>query len=1028
LLTHLTLAPSCKQVGKDVLLLIRPPGQRLAFEQHGKLINPIRVALSEDILAAVSVLVDIASITLTLLSARTMQRTSPSSDVLQMLGVLAQLDHWELLPALSETAWRGVLLGCANAGGDVMRRICSIVYQLIPQATGQAPDSLTYGSYLRALASKKRHRGNLEPVSLGKANKSAPRIFSAPDASEAVIDPYLYLEEMGGTWYIQRSALQGQTLANADEARASSSSSAVNRSAPVSPLSGVTGAMSKHITLGKRFPVQLSFRSADNSPGDLAHAAGDKRPVSIKPEAAKLTSGQFSLADGPGMLVFSRPIALLALCPPRKVNEFTAASKGPQPGALSAELLNRMDQLYAGALPHIRRQPSDIAIKLENIRERNDSNTSAASTTSSMTSAGAGELSPVNPASGPSRIAQLSRRFFTIPGMSKSENTSPVPPSHEPKDTADQHAPPPVPQATSNAPSATHSPNPMMGWTKKLRPAMFFGSSPSAAPATPTTPRREDTELKVMSATLNFDDEDADADDSGEDETDSTAGEEKKNWGTLPGLAEGIAVEAEVQAAPEVVLPSEAAAVADLLDFSPDTESTVVAVEPTQPSALDEPVAPPVEAPAAVSEDASLEMSPLTPPSAPETLLDLDCDAVPVENESLLFPTEPEDASASVEEPSTPKEQATESEVTPVPDSPKPTKPVDVVLVQSQLLQAFEEEYISQGMVVGIYSFTPCASCGFAMLDEEIMARWCHGSGYEAHIKGHAKSKHARDMFAVHSITCKQCAEAFVPQLHVSCYSSSSKKDLIKSADSLACLWTEHVGYISPFGLRYELETLLMQHGQAAITTTWLHAHHPALLWGILWYLARVRLPSGLQHTNGVASPSSAAADLSYLHPVVVGWRECTVQSLAQRILTGQVYDFLTVRDIFPGCTEADAIKLESEVLPVLDGSPAGMRIAMVAFCECESVMEYGRRANLSVARLLNIGLLMMCYLYQKTVFTVPKLFTSLAHLNRVSSKCSVLLLFGWPLWSCPCDIQHSDVVWFVPFPCVSTPFLSIVY
>jgi hypothetical protein len=97
------------------------------------------------------------------------------------------------------------------------------------------------------------------------------------------------------------------------------------------------------------------------------------------------------------------------------------------------------------------------------------------------------------------------------------------------------------------------------------------------------------------------------------------------------------------------------------------------------------------------------------------------------------------------------------------------------------------------------------------------------------------------------------------------------------------------------------------------------------------------------------------------------------------------LYDFLTVRDIFPGCSEADALKLENDVVPVLDGSPAGMRIAMVALCECDSVMEYGRRANLTVARLVNIGLLMICYLYQKTEFTVPKLFSALAHLNRVS-------------------------------------------
>ena len=36
----------------------------------------------------------------------------------------------------------------------------------------------------------------------------------------------------------------------------------------------------------------------------------------------------------------------------------------------------------------------------------------------------------------------------------------------------------------------------------------------------------------------------------------------------------------------------------------------------------------------------------------------------------------------------------------------------------------------------GIHSYTACVHCGFAMLDEEVLTRWCHGSAYEAHIKG----------------------------------------------------------------------------------------------------------------------------------------------------------------------------------------------------------------------------------------------------------------------------------------------------
>jgi hypothetical protein len=394
-------------------------------------------------------------------------------------------------------------------------------------------------------------------------------------------------------------------------------------------------------------------------------------------------------------------------------------------------------------------------------------------------------------------------------------------------------------------------------------------------------------------------------------------------------------------------------------------------------------------------------------------LLDLDSEAaVVVADESQLFDNNsdhPAETGAIQSAGSTEDVPSVDADI----EAAK-AKPVDVVTLQAQLLQAFEDEYASQGRVLGIHSATPCPHCGFTMLDEEVLSRWCHGHAYEAHIKGNTRSPQARNMVAVHKITCKQCSEEFQPQLHVSCYAKDGNitpESECSTPVSVAAhvpvrlqrLWAEEVSYLSPFGLRYEMESVLLQYGHTAFTTAWLHAHHPVLLWGILFYSCRVHLPSGLHHVSPANdfARSNGSEARSYLHPVVVGWRESTVKALASRVLTAKAYDFLTVRDIFPDCTEEDAAKLEQDVVPALDGSPAGMRIAMMEFSQCHSVMLYGQKAGFSAARLLNMGLLMMCYLYHQTHLTMPKHFDTLAHLDKVSFivKC----------WCCIRSPHHSS-------------------
>lgn len=1032
------------QVGKDILLLVRPPGQRLAFEQHGKLLNPAaRIGAPEEVLAVLSLMADIVSITLTALAVRTMHRCRPANDVLQMLGILAQLDHWELLPALSETVWRGVLLGCANAGGDLMRRICVNVYQQIPSATGQSPDSLTYGQYVRGLAAKKRHLGSLEPFVPKKPSKMKDQPAPLPpDPADAIIDAYLYLEEMGSTWYIQRSALQGQTLAM-DESR-----HALNaKSAPVSPLQG---ALTKSLNLGRRFPAALSFRSAENSPGELNVGADKRSGPLIKLEAAKQTSQQFCLAEGPGLLAFNHPIAMLGISPPLRVGSFATTKARLTPGSLSQDLLIRMDQLYAGALPHIRLLSSASTAAQQGmgvIRERNDSTSSAVSAATISTaskSTAQGETSPVNTIN-PGRIASLSRRFFNNKKPNESSET----------EMTEQSA-----SQTASSFSAPSSPLPVLGWAKKLRPAMFFGggspsliSSGSAAKlasngdSNPNSARRTErtdsdgidtshVELKVLSATLNFDDEEDAEEDENEDADSAEEGDGKAEGGSYDQLS-----------AAESPVPKN-----DSYSSLPSAENSPVPGGDNYsqlPSGEDSPM-PLRDGIASVDllEDgvASLDieaesaarlvpsaLSPTSPTSTCDTenLLDLDAAAEVVVDENTLFTpkdSDTESAPFALMSPSTEGEAPSDTADVPNGEASQQTetitaqgnskasevsiaedvksKVIDVVATQNHLIQTFSDEYITKGRVLGIHSFTPCSHCGCAMLDEEILTRWCHGSGYEAHIKGNTKSRAARDMFAVHRVPCKDCSELVTPQLHVTCFSSTAGGDAAVQTESSNgsshapphTVWAESVPYLSPFGLRYELEALLMQYGALTVTTDWLHNHHRALLWGILWYSARLNLPSGLVHTghtNTHTSTHDSTHDIvnklptiDFHSPVVVGWRECTVRALASRMLSGKIYDFLSVHELFPGCSSEDAEKLETVVIPALDGSPAMFRVAMVAFCECASVLESGQALKISTARWLNIGLLMLCYLYHKTNFTSPAAVGKLIHLNKVRICC----------------------------------------
>jgi hypothetical protein len=165
------------------------------------------------------------------------------------------------------------------------------------------------------------------------------------------------------------------------------------------------------------------------------------------------------------------------------------------------------------------------------------------------------------------------------------------------------------------------------------------------------------------------------------------------------------------------------------------------------------------------------------------------------------------------------------------------------------------------------------------------------------------------DIEAAHCIACPVCATKFSPQLHVQCYelkpcvvspptisnpsspptsgsgltdksstptsaqtsplltpdtnhtpsepriSNSSKKEKengnekhnqpARGEKKLVVVRRESVSQLSPKGLRLALEEQMERIGERVADPCWLHVHRPAVYWNIIWFSARLKVPTG---------------------------------------------------------------------------------------------------------------------------------------------------------------------------------------
>uniref|UniRef100_A0A8D3C904 DENN/MADD domain containing 4A n=1 Tax=Scophthalmus maximus TaxID=52904 RepID=A0A8D3C904_SCOMX len=162
---------------------------------------------------------------------------------------------------------------------------------------------------------------------------------------------------------------------------------------------------------------------------------------------------------------------------------------------------------------------------------------------------------------------------------------------------------------------------------------------------------------------------------------------------------------------------------------------------------------------------------------------------------------------------------------------------------------------------VQISSCSLCKTCDCLVYDEEIMAGW---TSNDSNLNS----------------TCPFCGTAFLPFLNVEIKDlrpqrGSSKETPASASPSPSAPVT--VPYLSPLVLWKELESLLVNEGDQAISSPSVVDQHPIVFWNLVWYFRRLELPSNLPglilHTlYSLQTPQSVSSEDSKQVLVRIMW------------------------------------------------------------------------------------------------------------------------------------------------------------
>lgn len=117
-------------------------------------------------------------------------------------------------------------------------------------------------------------------------------------------------------------------------------------------------------------------------------------------------------------------------------------------------------------------------------------------------------------------------------------------------------------------------------------------------------------------------------------------------------------------------------------------------------------------------------------------------------------------------------------------------------------------------VTIELTSCSQCHNCSVLLYDEDIMANW---SAEDSNL----------------NTTCHACNKLTVPFLCVQITVDEKFKDL-KQSDSLS------VPYLNPLVLRKELENILVQEGDTAVSNDSFVDEHPIIYWNLVWIMERI--------------------------------------------------------------------------------------------------------------------------------------------------------------------------------------------
>lgn len=127
---------------------------------------------------------------------------------------------------------------------------------------------------------------------------------------------------------------------------------------------------------------------------------------------------------------------------------------------------------------------------------------------------------------------------------------------------------------------------------------------------------------------------------------------------------------------------------------------------------------------------------------------------------------------------------------------------------------AQSQDNIDHDIVLELTSCSQCHNCLVLLYDEDIMAGW---SAEDSNL----------------NTTCHACNKLTVPFLCVQINVAERLADL-KQSDSLS------VPYLNPLVLRKELENILTQEGDGALSTKSFLDEHPIIYWNLVWIMERI--------------------------------------------------------------------------------------------------------------------------------------------------------------------------------------------